>query len=213
VLSGPFGPNPTRDNPYVGNVTPDGGDYDDEGFVHTDVDCGHSTFTPVFDPLCPQVIPPPGPPSIDVACNSFPVNYLRRRFTIPEQYIGLWTAMVPVIQIHAKKEVRSMRLRFFADPRRNNNIHIDDPCNFCGDLMFTYIPQGSILTFDGSDHTIYVQESGGPKRRCDSLVFGSHDKPFEWPELSCGIPYIVTVDLPQTQSPPVLDLTLVPRSA
>lgn len=198
--------------PYVGGVIPPGGDFDLKGHVQDDPSCSSSTTQPVFDPLCPTVIAPPSAPDISLACFKFPVNYRRRQVTIPEQFIPLYGEVVPFIEIRAHGvEVRNMRLRFFADPHNFGDPDLD-PCAFCGDIVFSYIPAGSVMTFNGADQVVYIQTTpNGPRRRADSLVYGSDGKPFDWPALTCGSAYIMTVDLPQTQDPPVFDLTLIPR--
>lgn len=204
---------PTVDIPYVGGEVPEGGMFDPDGFVQTEIACPTEDYTPVYDPACPFNIPPPGLPSVDVVCFDFPVNYLRRQFVIPPQYIPLWGEVVPYLMIHAPYyEIRSLRLRFYTDAEGGGDPNAD-PCNFCGDIVFSYIPKGATIVFDGSDRLVYLQSPGGGRRRADSLVFGSNGLPFEWPELTCGPGYIVTIDLPQTQQPPVIDLSLYQRAA
>jgi hypothetical protein len=79
--------------------------------------------------------------------------------------------------------------------------------------VFSYIPANSTLIFDGSEKSVTLQSPGGGRRRADSLVFGSDGSPFVWPELTCGVGYIVTIDLPQTQAPPIIDMSLYFRAA
>jgi len=87
-----------------------------------------------------------------------------------------------------------------------------DPCNFCGDVVFSYIPTSSTIVLDGTSHQVYIDTPGIGRRRADSLVSDSSGNPFDWPIFSCGFGYVVTVDMPQQQkSLPVVDLTLVPR--
>lgn len=201
---------PNVEIPYVGGL-PAGATFDPDGFIQQESDCPVVTYQPVFDPLCPLVLPPPAVPSVSLSCFDFPVNYRRRSFTIPKQNVPLWGDVVPIVSIHARtKEVRSLRLRFYADVAETGDPN-DDPCNFCGDIVFSFIPEGSTIVFDGTDKIIYIEDETHGRRRADSLVFGSDGNPFEWPELSCGFGYVVTVDLPQTATAPVVDLTLVSR--
>jgi len=197
--------------PYVGGVVPPGGSFDADGFVQTEVKCPVPTYQPVMDPLCPLVIPPPAVPAIPLSCFTFPVNYTRRQFVIPPDKVPLWSKVVPSFAIHAKKEVRSLRLRFYADPQGDGST-VDDPCVFCGDIVFSYIPAGETMIFDGADQIVYVQSPTKGKRRADSLVFGSDGKPFDWPELTCGFGYVVTLDLPQTATLPVVDMSLYAKA-
>lgn len=208
--------NPAVSVPYYGGVVPEGASFDADGFVQQDPDCPVLAYEPIFDPLCPAVIPPPDPPNVairqaqGVSCFNFPVNYRRRQFTIPEQYVPLWGDVVPLVEIKTHAfEVRSLRLRFYADVLGTGDPN-DDPCAYCGDIVFAYIPARSTMVFDGSDRQVYVRQ-GTIRRRADSLAIGSDGAPFTWPELTCGHGYVVTIDLPQTQEPPVVDLTLMAR--
>ena len=199
--------------PYVDGVVPEGGMFDADGYIETEVTCPVTEYQPVYDPACPFVIPPPGLPSVDIVCFDFPVNFVRRQFVVPEGSVPTWGDMVPYLQIKAPTyEVRSLRLRFYSDVLGAGDPSTD-PCNFCGDIVFSYIPANSTLIFDGSDKKVYLSTPGGGSRRADSLVFGSDGSPFLWPELSCGIGYIVTVDLPQSQQPPIIDMSLYRRAA
>lgn len=199
--------------PYVGGVVPVGGGFDTDGFVQTEVFCPSPTFQPIFDPLCPQIVVPPTAPNITLACFDFPVNYLRRQFIIPKTLIPLWGEVVPLLRIKAiKKEIRNLRVRFYADVFDTGDPNID-PCNFCGDIVFSYVPANSTLIFDGTDEQVYVEDPRNGRRRADSLVFGSDGGPFEWPQLSCGFSYIVTLDQPQTATAPVVDFSLYSRAA
>jgi hypothetical protein len=120
--------------------------------------------------------------------------------------------VVPKIRVHARKaDLRNLRIRFYADPFNIGDIS-DDPCAFCGDFVISYVPTDYTLVLDGSEERVYVSGPGGIERRADSLVFASDGTPFQWPYLTCGFGYIVTLDLPQTQSPPVVDLSLFARA-
>jgi hypothetical protein len=133
-------------------------------------------------------------------------------FTIPKQDITLWSVTVPIVTIHtpANAEVRNLRVRFFDDD--DNDASIDDPCDPEGDVVFTYLPPDSVVTFDAVAHLIYVDTPGQGRRRADSIATDSTGGPFTWPELSCGCGYVVTVDMPQTQKVPVIDLSLVKKA-
>ena len=184
------------------------------GLIVTD-QCNPKTYQPVFDPSCPAFIEPPQPPpTAPLGCYKPPLSWTRRQFTIPQEFIPLWGDVVPKIEIHAgAKEVRNLRLRFYADVDGDNDIS-DDPCSYCGDIVVSYVPAGQTLILDGSDQLVYVEAPGGTgQRRADSLVFATDGTPFEWPVLSCGFGYIVTVDLEQTAPMPKVDLSLYARAA
>jgi hypothetical protein len=202
---------PAVEDPYVGGL-PEGAVFDDDGNVQTDPYCPVVAYKPVYDPTCTLLVPPPDVPSVVPKCFNFPVNYLRRTFTVPRDSIPLWTEVVPVVALTTKTvEARNVRLRFYADVFDTGNPS-NDPCNFCGDVVFSYIPTGSTIVLDGANRQVYIDTPGIGRRRADSLVSDSTGNPFDWPVFSCGFGYVVTVDMPQQQkSPPIVDLALVPR--
>jgi len=202
---------PAVKDPYVDGL-PDGAVFDPAGTVQTDPYCPVATYKPVYDPTCSLLVPPPDVPSVVPTCFSFPVNYRRRSFTVPRDSIPLWTEVVPIVALTTKTvEARNVRLRFYADVFDTGNPS-SDPCNFCGDVVFSYIPTSSTIVLDGTSHQVYIDTPGIGRRRADSLVSDSSGNPFDWPIFSCGFGYVVTVDMPQQQkSLPVVDLTLVPR--
>lgn len=198
--------------PWAGGVEPDGAATDMDGYIHSEKACAVPTYQPIYDPLFPAVVPPPAPPSVPLGNYSPPLNWRRRQFTIPKQYVPLWGVAVPKLEIHARTaDLRNLRIRFYADPFEVGDIS-DDPCAYCGDIVVSYIPKDHTLVLDGSDQVVYVTSPGGERRRADSLVFKTDGTPFEWPSLSCGFGYVVTLDLPQTQATPVVDLSLFARA-
>lgn len=181
--------------------------------LYTETSCPVPIYTPVYDPLCPAVVVPPDPPSVPLGCYSPPANWYRRKITIPNTFIPLWSSAVPVIKINAvNDDVRNLRLRFYADVN-GDGLYEDDPCAYCGDIVISYVPEGATLVFDASDQVVYVQSSGGIKRRADNLIFKTDGTPFEWPALPCGFAYIITFDMPQTGTIPTIDVSLFNRVA
>ena len=203
-------------SPYV--CEPPGIVFSTETVVDDDA-CRVTDNLPVFDPSCPAFIPPPAPVTVPLGCYTPPKNWRRRQFTIPEEFIPLWGEVVPKIEIHAMdpaKPVRNLRLRFYANVDRKEDLEDEDfgdECAYCGDIVVSYIPVGQTLVIDGSDQLIYVEAAGGTgQRRADSLVFSTDGTPMEWPVLSCGFSYIVAVDTEQTANLPSVDLSLFARA-
>lgn len=195
-------------NPWAEGIVP--GTYDANGFIYDEVDCLEPALGPLYDPLCPALIPPPAPADVPMGCYIPPENWVRRQITIPKQNIPLWGEVLPVVRLHARDaEIRALRLRFYADPYDEGDPNLD-PCSYCGDLVVSYVPKNYTLVFDAASEAVWVE---GPNsvRRADTLVFRTDGKPFDWPALTCGFGYIVTFDTTQTQKPPVIDLSLIPR--
>lgn len=178
------------------------------GYLSHEVQCPSPTWTPVFDPLCPQLVPPPTTPPVTIGCVTTPTNWLRYSFDIPDSFIRTWTDMVPLIEITSgSTTVRNVRFRIFPE-----GINPDiDYCGFCAEFTVSYMPLNSVMTLDGRDQTVTVY-TAGQSRRADSLLFGTNGNPPDWPSLSCGSGYTVTVDTLQTATPPDIRFSLVPRS-
>jgi hypothetical protein len=198
-------------DPYVS--TPKGST-NMNGPIVDDTACLSPLYMPVYDPTCPAVVPPPTPPSVPIGCYKAPVNWKRRQFTIPKEHIPLWMDVVPTIKVHAQAltATTNLRFRFYADVDGDNDI-LDDPCSYCGDIVVSYVPPGQALVIDGAEQQVYVEAPGGIRRRADAVVFSTDGGPFEWPVLSCGFGYIVTVDCEQTAKAPSVDLSLTARAA
>lgn len=196
-----------------------GGDLDAVGHNVGEISCPPKTWQPVFDPNCPDLILPPAPPSIKLSCYAPPKMWLRRSFEIPAELIPSWTEMVPIITLRDRSianpqnyTVRNWRIRIYSAPRDDFNPDANY-CNYCGDMVITYLPKnGSTMVLDGRDESV-VMLTPGQSRRADSLVVGTDGKPFEWPSLTCGNRYLVTIDRPVSgTSSPGMDFALVPRA-
>ena len=198
--------------PYQDGIVPPGGVWDAQGYVTSDPSCPVTVYQPLFDPTCALLVAPPVLPTINPACFEFShVNFRRRMIMVPKQEISLWWATVPIITIYTPTvEVRNMRIQFFEDD--DGDTGADDPCNPIGDIVFSYVPANSILTFDGVSKSIYADVPRRGRQRADSVATNSSGGPFDWPELSCGCAYVVVIDMEQTQVTPVVDLTLVKKA-
>lgn len=184
------------------------------GPIVDDRTCAEALYMPVYDPSCPAIVPPLGPPNVPLGCYKPPTNWRRRQFTIPKEHIPLWMDVVPTIKVRAQAltPTRNLRFRFYADVLGDDDI-TDDPCSYCGDIVISFVPAGQTLVFDGTERQVYVESPGGVRRRADALVFNTNGGPFEWPVLSCGFGYIVAVDCEQTAKAPSVDLSLTARAA
>lgn len=179
--------------------------------VVEDGTCIEIVYTPMVDPQCPDLLAPPSVPIVELGCFDPPDEWLRRQFTIPPGQVPLWTDVVPVITVAANFDtLRNLRLRFYED----DGTHVvGDECFYDADLLFSYVPESYSLVFDGAARQIYAVDLDGNPRRADSLVFGSNGSPFNWPVLSCGQGFIVTADVPAGQTLPIIDVSLVSRTA
>lgn len=210
---------PTVTNPYCegvdGSFTGIGDGYEVNDLNENGENpCAVQVWAPVYDPECPPLDPPPGPPSVQIGCVDAPTTWTRYKFTVPENLVPLWTDMVPVLSVTTAAEaVRNMRIRFYSDPFGTGNPD-EDPCAFCGDFLFTYLPPNTIMTLDGSTEQVTALSQNQPVRNASSLVYAADGAPFEFPLLSCGVGYTVTIDLPvDTPAIPIVNLSLVARAS
>src|ERR1044072_4534225 len=178
---------------------------------YTDVECGTDQWAPIFDPECPALIVPPPPPSIPLGCWEAPESWDRKPVTIPAEVVPLWGQVVPIVPFFASSEMRNVRVRFYEDPDETATPD-DNPCDFIGDFVLSYIPAGGTMILDGTTEDVYVITSSGFKRRPHSLVFRTDDTPFEWPSLTGGQGYILVLDVADGGTFPVVDLSLTSRA-
>lgn len=202
---------PSVTDPWPADV-PEPGIADSTWHSWTEVDCGQEIWQPIFDPTCTAMITPPPPPSIPLGCYDPPATWQRRKVSIPAGNIPLWGDMVPVLTVYSEMGLRNLRVRWYANPDGDFDPD-DNPCDFVGDWVVSYIPPGGTMVVDSVDQAVRVTTELGYTRRADSLVFQNDSTPIVWPQLSCGFGYIMTLDLPAGQPVPVVDLAFVAKAA
>lgn len=159
-------------------------------------DCVQSPVKQVLDPLG-KIVPPPPPPSLSYSPDIEPLPPSKNPYAvlIPASTIPMWLNAVPIVKITAgKKDVRGVRVRFFPVPLESYLPSDIDPCSACGSFQIEYIPAGAQFTFDGTEErgTISV---GGIEQSAEHLLAGDGGVGgISWPELSCGISYMVLID-------------------
>jgi hypothetical protein len=164
------------------------------------------------DPDCPVIPLPPAPPSVDVACVDEPAAYQRSVITILENVVPRNLTAFPVLTLQAgAQDVRQARIRFWENP---DHLTIDelDPCSFDGDIIVSFIPAGATLVIDGVQRTA-TMTLNGVTQDASHLLYGGDGGPVDWPELTGGIEYLVTLDLDSagTFSDTQMDVELVVR--
>lgn len=194
-----------------------GAEADTQGHKVPETTCKSKSYRPVWDPACPDLVTPPDVPQPDLGCYTPPKAWRRYQFHVPAYLVPAWTDIVPYIQVHTgTDDLRNVRIRMYADP--HGTFHPDThPCQFCADFVISYCPDSATLEIDGLLETVTVY-TAGQARRGDGLVFGTDGMPFVWPSLSCGIAYVVTVDMLGTATETtnwkrrsVVDFSVVPR--
>src|SRR5690606_5226388 len=89
---------------------------------------------------------------------------------------------------------RQLRIRFYPNPLERKDLDDLEECAFCGEFNVSYMPGNSELVIDGMTESAYVNLAGGLVRTANHLLYGPGGGPMEWPLLTCGLPYVMTVD-------------------
>lgn len=76
-----------------------------------------------------------------------------------------------------------------------------DPCGWCSEFILSYLPANSELTVDGLTRSAYTTLTNGAIKQASHLLYATNGAPMSWPSLSCGIQYVMSVDVPQGTQP------------
>lgn len=158
---------------------------------------------PLIDPLCPPVPLPPRPPVVlDDCIEDIPV-WRRYWYTIPASEISDWLTEIPTLIITSgnggnpvnPQGARQIRIRIYPNPFGYPPETIDT-ASYCSEQIISYMPPYTTMTLDGPLQRVFAEVSGSATLNADHLLYGTGGIPATWPELSCGISYLVSVDEP-----------------
>lgn len=157
-------------------------------------------YTPVAediseDPDCPAPPSPPAPPQIDDSCVTEPSAYDRTVVVITEDTVPRNLTAYPIITLTAgAAAVRQARIRFWPNP---DNLTIDQiyPCDYDGEIIVSYLAAGATIVIDGVLREATVTAPGFDPQNANHVLYGADGGPVDWPELTGGIPYLVTLEL------------------
>ncbi len=154
-----------------------------------------SNLRRIVDPQCPPLPAPPIPPTVANTCVQ-DVNYVTARaILIPSRVLPEWADGVPILEMASSVAVRSIRIRFYAAPLEQAYSDVDS-CGYCGEFIVSYLPARTTLKLDGMTQTAVLRGIGDVDQPARHLLYGTDGAPFEWPVLSCGTAYWVTLDSP-----------------
>lgn len=157
---------------------------------------------PLLDPDCPPIPAPPSPPVIDDTC-IIPTGEWRRYWAIVgAESISEWLDLVPTLTLTTGGEpARQVRIRYWANP---DNILPDDFQQTTGwdaEQIISFMPSATSLTIDGVSERVWASVDGGNTLAADKLLYGTGGTPATWPVLSCGIGYLISLDVPLDTDP------------
>lgn len=177
---------------------------------------------PLADPDCVVVPGPPRPPVVLDECIDDIPTWRRYWYEVPATEVSEWLTELPSIVIRSgnggdtvtPKGARQIRIRLYANPFDYSSEQID-PTAYCSEQIISYMPPFTSLTLDGALQRAFAERDGYPVAAADHLLYGTGGMPATWPELSCGISYLMSVDEP-VEAPinniAVTSLTLTQRT-
>jgi hypothetical protein len=197
--------NRARLSDFFFGYTPDTDEYTYAWAGAENASASTKTVVPVpesalIDPDCGPIPVAPRPPVVPEMCIDSPVNWRRYWVEIPAEDVALWASTVPTITLNTRDGAeRQVRVRFHPNPF-GYPVDVVDPLGYCGEFILSYLPANTILTVNGMNESAFAQVAGGEPLAADHLLYGTDGTPMEWPELSCGVPYVVTIDVPTNES-------------
>ena len=158
-------------------------------------------FDPLQDPDCDPIPQAPRPPEIPQDCIQEIGQWRRYTLTIPAEEVRLWSTTVPTFVLKTGEfDERQVRVRFYENPENLDPSEMDLSV-WGAEIIITYIPPRTEVTLDSITQRIWASVRGAAARPATHLLYGTGGAPATWPELSCGISYVVTLDVP-TEAPP-----------
>lgn len=150
----------------------------------------------IIDPLCPPPPAPPRPPVIPNPCIEESGLWRRTYRNIPAGEISDHLAVVPTFEVVTRSfDVRQVRIRLYENPNSLPPEQVDTT-RWISEQIVSFIPQDTVLTIDGVTQRSWAEVAGGGPVGADHLLYGTAGSPPVWPILSCGISYLISVDLP-----------------
>lgn len=158
----------------------------------------------IVDPDCPPVPAPPRPPAIVNSCIDGPGTWDRYYLEIPAEEVSAWSAMLPTITLYSGTEdLRQVRVRLTPNPF-SWEPDVVDPFAYCAEFILSYLPSDAELTVDGTVSRAWASIAGSAPVTASNLLYGTDGAPITWPEATCGVPYLLTVDVPVGEGDEIL---------
>lgn len=151
---------------------------------------------PLNDPDCASVPAPPSPPTIPSDCIEDVGEWRRYVVQVPASEVHIWTATLPTLVLRTATEAeRQVRIRFFPNPEGLPPQQLDTETPE-GELILSYVPPNTVLTLDGVARRVWAEVNGSESIPANQLLYGTGGAPATWPEMSCGVEYLIALDVP-----------------
>lgn len=185
-------------------------------------ECVTTIPDPLVDPDLPVIPPPPRPPAVPTlgvdevplwerfwmhppSLDDDPYNEELDRINYSSS-IPVWLTSVPTMAFRTRDlPIRQLRVRFYPNPfgRQLESDETGQPidlCSYCAEFIIGYIPPDSTLVVDGVSRHAWLNTLVAENITADHVMYGTDGVPMEWPELSCGTDYLVSIDIPSTDA-------------
>jgi len=160
----------------------------------------------IQDPDCTPLPTPPVVPVILDSCIEVVNDWLRHWVEVDgdgQPATTRWGITDVVAKVStAGSAFRQLRLRYYPDPFGYGPAAID-PESWCSEQVVSYLPANTTLTIDGVTRTIWASVAGAEAQPAGYLVYGTDGTPVTWPELSCGIDWLLSIDTPIEEGNPL----------
>lgn len=151
---------------------------------------------PLADPDCPAPPAPPELPTIDTDCIDEVGTWRRYTIEIPAVEVREWSATLPTLILTTQSNAeRQVRVRYYPNPLGLLPELVTQD-GWEAELILTYIPPNTEIVMDGVTERVTASVNGADPISANRLLYGTGGVPATWPELRCGIGYVITMDVP-----------------
>lgn len=151
---------------------------------------------PLLDPDCAPIPAAPRPPVIIDDCIEEASLWRRYVSIIPAEEVADWQSTLPTLELRTLGQPeRQVRIRIYANPFGYDSSQLDAE-SYCSEQIISYLPPNTTFTIDGELERAFAEVNGGQPLSADHLLYGTGGGPATWPDLSCGIQYLISVDVP-----------------
>lgn len=151
---------------------------------------------PLADPDCTPLPAPPMPPVIPSECIEEVGVWRRYIVQVPAGEVRQWAATLPTLLLTTGSVAeRQVRIRYFPNEEGVPPESVDTT-TWVAEQILTYIPPRTVITLDGVTQRVRAEVNGAASISANHLLYGTNGTPASWPELRCGVGYIVTLDVP-----------------
>jgi hypothetical protein len=152
---------------------------------------------PLADPDCPPQPTPPALPTIPSDCIEEVGTWRRYPLAVPATEVRIWSATLPTLILETQSNAeRQVRIRYYPNPDNLAPELVAESTPYEAEQILTYIPPSTAITLDGVTQQVTAIVAGGASIPADHLLYGTGGTPATWPELRCGIGYVITMDVP-----------------